>query len=91
MVDQIESCGTGNLKEARRIAGLLYNLHRFVHEDKVHHHLRCKIAAWLRRLIPSPYMRPPMPRPEQEEVYTMREVLKGAGFSVITTKRSAPL
>jgi 4-hydroxy-tetrahydrodipicolinate synthase len=86
MVDQIESCRAGNLKEARRIAGLLYKLHRFVHEDKVHHHLRYKIAAWLRGLIPSPYMRPPMPRPEKEEVFTMREVLKGAGFSVISNE-----
>jgi len=86
MVDQMESCRAENLKEARRIAGLLYKLHHFVHEDKVHHNLRYKIAAWLRGRIPSPYMRPPMPPPGREEVLTMREVLKGAGFSVISNE-----
>jgi 4-hydroxy-tetrahydrodipicolinate synthase len=83
MVDQIAACKSGNLEEARRIAGVLRSLQHFVHEDKVHHHLRYKIGAWLRGLIPSPYMRPPMPRPDSTEVFTMRDLLKNAGFSVI--------
>jgi dihydrodipicolinate synthase/N-acetylneuraminate lyase len=83
MVDQIGACKMGNLKEARRIAGVLRSLQHFVHEDKVHHHLRYKIGAWLRGLIPSPYMRPPMPRPDRTEIFAMRDLLRNAGLTVI--------
>ena len=43
-----------------------------------------KIAFGLRSL--DHHMRPPMPCPGRDEVLTMRQVFKGAGFSVISNK-----
>lgn len=84
MIDQIEACRAGNFAEGRKIAQKLRQLHFCIHEDKVHHHLRYKIATWLRGMISSPYMRPPMPSPEREEVFALRDILKSLGFNVIS-------
>ena len=51
--------------------------------------LRYKVAAWLRGLIPNCYMRPPMPRPTEEEIATLHALLAGAGLSVIEMKQAA--
>ena len=84
MVDYIQAVKTGNLGERQNIWASLSRLHKFVREDKTHHHLRYKIGAWLRGLIPHPFMRPPMPRPGREETLTLRDLLKNVGFSVIS-------
>jgi 4-hydroxy-tetrahydrodipicolinate synthase len=86
MVDHIEAWRSGNLGEANRVWPALKKLHGYVHHDKTHHHLRYKIAAWLRGLIPSPYMRPPMPSPQKDETMMLRDLLKNAGLKVISDK-----
>lgn len=83
MVDHIQAWRAGNIREANRIWPSLKKLHGYVHQDKTHHHLRYKIAAWLRGLIPSPFMRPPMPCPQREETLILRDLLKKVGLSVI--------
>jgi 4-hydroxy-tetrahydrodipicolinate synthase len=45
--------------------------------------VRYQTATWLRGLIPSPFMRPPMPLPRQIEIDTIYGLLKNAGLSVI--------
>lgn len=86
MVDHIQAWRNDDIKQAKKIWPSLKKLHGYVHQDKTHHHLRYKIATWLRGLIPSPFMRPPMPRPEREETMMLRDLLKGAGLNVIGEK-----
>lgn len=86
MVDHIQAWRDGNIAEANRLWPSLKRLHGYVHQDKTHHHLRYKIAAWLRGLIPSPFMRPPMPRPEKDETMMLRDFLKNAGLDVISDR-----
>jgi 4-hydroxy-tetrahydrodipicolinate synthase len=86
MVDHIVAWRSGNIAEANRLWPTLKRLHGFVHQDKTHHHLRYKLAAWLRGLIPSPFMRPPMPCPEKEETMMLRDLLKNIGFQVISDR-----
>ncbi|MFH1651063.1 MAG: dihydrodipicolinate synthase family protein, partial [Chloroflexota bacterium] len=86
MVDHITAWKKQDLKEAERIwkdAGL-DNLHEYVYRGWSRFHLRDKLGGWLRGLYPSYRSRPPMPRPRQEEVLTLRERLIGAGFDVIS-------
>jgi dihydrodipicolinate synthase/N-acetylneuraminate lyase len=83
MVDHIQAWREDDIKKAKKVWPALKKLHGYVHEDKTHHHLRYKIAAWLRGLIPNPFMRPPMPQPEREETLILRELLKNAGLTVI--------
>ena len=84
MVDHIEAWRSGDLKKAQSIWPPLQKLQTYIREDKTHHHLRYKIGAWLRGLIPSPFMRPPMPRPGREETLIIRDLLKKVGLSVIS-------
>jgi len=84
MVDYLEAWKSGDKETAARLWPGLQKLHNFVREDKSHHHLKYKIATWLRGLIPSPYMRPPMPRPEREETLILRDLLKNLGLNVIS-------
>ena len=86
MVDHIQAWRSGNIGEANKVWPALKKLHGYVHHDKTHHHLRYKIAAWLRGLIPSPYMRPPMPSPQRDETIMLRDLLKNAGLKVISDK-----
>lgn len=83
MVDHIEAWRRNDIARAKGLWPPLKRLHAYVHQDKAHHHLRYKVGAWLRGLIPSPFMRPPMPRPEREEVLKLKELLQAAGFDVI--------
>jgi 4-hydroxy-tetrahydrodipicolinate synthase len=52
-------------------------------------HLRYQTATWLRGLIPSPFMRPPMPRPRQIEIDTIYGLLENMGLSVIDKSDAA--
>ncbi|MBI2371445.1 MAG: dihydrodipicolinate synthase family protein [Deltaproteobacteria bacterium] len=83
MVDHIQAWRSGEIAQAKGIWAPLKRLHGYVMEDKTHHHLRYKLATWLRGLIPSPYMRPPMPRPGREETFRLRDLLREAGLHVI--------
>jgi 4-hydroxy-tetrahydrodipicolinate synthase len=86
MVDHIEAWRNDDIKKAKALWPSLKKLHGYVHQDKTHHHLRYKICAWLRGLIPSPYMRPPMPTPEREETLALKDMLKANGLNVISDK-----
>lgn len=83
MLEHIQAWRAGDIQKARRIWPPLKKLHGYVHGDKTHHHLKYKVATWLRGLIPSPFMRPPMPWPVREEAYVLRDLLQGVGIRVI--------
>jgi len=61
----------------------LRDLHEYIYSDYSRLHLRYKIAAWLRGLIPSYRTRPPMPRPKPEEISTLTRLLEAANVRVI--------
>src|SRR6185369_17702519 len=48
--------------------GGLAALQEYVFSEFSRLHVRYKTAAWLRGFIPSPAMRPPMPRPRRAEI-----------------------
>jgi 4-hydroxy-tetrahydrodipicolinate synthase len=89
MIDHIQAWKRGDLEEACRIwkAGLVA-LHEYVYGDYSRLHVRYKVAAWLRGLIPLPFMRPPMPEPRSEEVSTLRDLIKNAGYEPIPKRDS---
>lgn len=60
----------------------LVDLHEYV-ADMGRLHIRYKTATWLAGLIPSPFMRPPMPRPRRIEVARLNELLGKAGIETI--------
>ena len=73
-----------DVDEATRIWNSgLENLQHYVYSEYSRLHVRYKIATWLRGLIPLPSMRPPMPKPKKAEITNLRDLLKGAGLSVI--------
>ena len=51
-------------------------------------HIRYKTATWLRGLIPSPFMRAPMPKPKQEEIDTLYRLLAALDLPVIDLKET---
>jgi len=61
----------------------LRQLQEHVFSDFGRLHVRYKTAAWLRGLIPSPRMRPPMPKPRRVEVEDLITRLEAAGLTVI--------
>ncbi len=90
MLDHIDAWEKNDVVEARRIwEDGLSELHDYIYSDYSRLHLRYKIAAWLRGLIPNCYMRPPMPRPTAEEIATIHALLADAGLSVIELKQAA--
>jgi len=89
MLDHLEAWKRRDFEAALKIwnSGLV-QLHEYV-ADMGRLHIRYKTAAWLRGLIPNPFMRPPMPRPRQIEIDTLYELLQAAGLSVIDKKEAA--
>lgn len=85
MLDHIDAWKAGDVKKAREIwdEGGLGALHDYIYGDYSRLHLRYKIAAWLRGLIPSWQTRPPMPAPRQDEIETIYALLEQCGVSVI--------
>jgi 4-hydroxy-tetrahydrodipicolinate synthase len=84
MLNHINAWRKGNLKEARRIWNNgLGELQAYVGSELSRLHVRYKVAAWLRGFISHPFMRPPMPKPGEEEVQILRELLLAAGMTVI--------
>jgi len=84
MLAHIAAWRSGDIELAREIwiGGGLAALHDYVYDEMGRLHVRYKIAAWLRELIDSPLMRPPMPKPRLEEIRILRELLIGAGLHV---------
>jgi 4-hydroxy-tetrahydrodipicolinate synthase len=85
MLDHIDAARSGDFTKARSIwnEGGLGSLHDYIYDDYSRLHLRYKIAAWLRGLIPSPRARPPMPRPKAEEIATLRRLMANAQIEII--------
>lgn len=86
MLDHLEAWDNKDLDRARAIwnAGL-YDLQDYVAEMS-RLHIRYKIATWLRGLIPNPFMRPPMPKPERQEIDAIYNLLKKVNLPVIDLK-----
>lgn len=89
MLDHLEAWKRRDFEAAYKIwNGGLVQLHEYV-ADMGRLHVRYKTAAWLRGLIPNPFMRPPMPQPRQVEIDRLYELLKAAGLSVIDKKEAS--
>lgn len=83
MLDHIEAMRNNDLVAARKVwDGGMVRLHEYVYSEPGRLHIRYKIATWLRGLIASPRMRPPMPAPRPEEVRKLDELMRGAGLPV---------
>ena len=88
MLDHLAAWDAKDIDKARTIwDGGLVQLHEYV-ADMGRLHIRYKTAAWLRGLIPSPYMRAPMPKPRQVEIDTLYRLLKNLGFELIEVKET---
>jgi len=85
MMEHIQAIRNGDLVNAKRIwVNGLSDLHDYIYSDYSRLHVRYKIATWLRGLIPSPYMRPPMPSPSLEEVKTITQLFTKMGAKIIS-------
>lgn len=88
MLDHLEAWDNKDIDRATQIwNGGLYQLQDYV-ADMGRLHIRYKTATWLRGLIPSPFMRPPMPKPRQEEIDTIYRLLKNLRLPVIDIKET---
>jgi dihydrodipicolinate synthase/N-acetylneuraminate lyase len=84
MLDHIDAWRHGDLERANAIwNGGLAELHEFVYETWGRLHIRYKTATWLRGVIGSPFMRPPMPKPRKAEVETLYKLLTRMDVSVV--------
>lgn len=88
MLDHIDAWRANDVAEARRIwvQGGLRDLHEYIYSDYSRLHVRYKIAAWLRGLIPSCRTRPPMPAAKPEEIATLKRLLDGAGLAACESR-----
>lgn len=90
MLRHIQSWRTGKVAEATEIWNHgLATLQEWMYSDYSRLHIRYKVATWLRGLIPHPFMRPPMPRPSNEEIQTLARLMKGAGLKVLNDEQIA--
>jgi 4-hydroxy-tetrahydrodipicolinate synthase len=88
MLDHLEAWDNKEIDKAREIwDGGLSQLQEYI-ADMGRLHIRYKTAAWLRGLIPSPFMRAPMPKPQQVEIDTIYRLLQQLGLSVIELKET---
>jgi 4-hydroxy-tetrahydrodipicolinate synthase len=88
MLDHLEAWDNKDIDKAREIwDGGLSQLQEYV-ADMGRLHIRYKTAAWLRGLIPSPFMRAPMPKPQQVEIDTIYRLLQQLRLSVIELKET---
>jgi dihydrodipicolinate synthase/N-acetylneuraminate lyase len=88
MLDHLEAWDQKDIDKACKIwNGGLVQLHEYV-ADMGRLHIRYKTAAWLRGLIPNPFMRSPMPKPRQEEIDSLYRLLKAANMPVIDLKET---
>jgi 4-hydroxy-tetrahydrodipicolinate synthase len=77
MLDHIEAWHRSDVVRAREVwySGLS-QLHDYIYADGSRQHVRYKLGAYVRGLIASPTMRPPLPPPFPEEVATMRRLME---------------
>lgn len=83
MLDHLDAWDDKDVERATNIwNGGLRQLHGYI-ADMGRLHIRYKTATWLRGLIPSPYMRSPMPQPKQQEIDSIYRLLKLLNLPVI--------
>lgn len=88
MLDHLDAWDKKDIDLATKIwNGGLYQLQDYI-ADMGRLHIRYKTATWLRGLIPHPFMRPPMPKPRQEEVDTIYRLLMNLELPVIDKKET---
>lgn len=87
MLEHIKAWENLDVKKSREIwdSGLA-KLQEYVYSEYSRLHIRYKTATWLRGLIPNPWMRPPLPKPTQDEVQTLYKLLKDCKLNVIDKK-----
>ncbi|KAH8810624.1 dihydrodipicolinate synthase/N-acetylneuraminate lyase [Xylogone sp. PMI_703] len=85
MIAHIKAWRANDISQARKIwDGGLAELHEYVYEHYGRLHIRYKTATWLRGVVDSPFMRPPMPKPRKEEVATIYKLLSRMDVSIIS-------
>ena len=86
MLDHIDAWKRGDVATATKIwTSGLSELQAF-QKGEGRLHVRYKIGAYLRGLVDSPAMRPPMPQPRAEEIETMHRLMSKVGIAVIDKK-----
>lgn len=84
MLQHVAAFQAGDLEAALAIwDGGLRQLQEFVFAEPSRLHIRTKIGAWIAGHVPHPMMRPPMPKPMPEECTRIRDLMVGAGCSVL--------
>lgn len=92
MLKHIALAREGRAKEAFALwNGGLAELQEWMYSDMSRLHLRYKVAAWLRGLVPHPYMRRPMPAPRRDEIESLVRLMRAAGLSLIDEAAIAAL
>lgn len=87
MMAHIGAWRSGDVARATEIwCGGLAALQEYVFSEFSRLHVRYKTAAWLRGFIPSPAMRPPMPRPRRAEIDALARLLADADLPVISKR-----
>ena len=87
MIDHITAWKKGDLAEANRIwKSGLEDLQYYIDALLSRLHNRYKAAAWIRGLIPLPFMKVPNLPPTREELTTIRELMVALGLDVIPQK-----
>jgi len=88
MLDHLDAWDARDIDKACAIwNGGLCELHEYI-ADMGRLHIRYKTATWLRGLIPNPFMRAPMPKPKQEEIDTIYQLLTSFNLDVIEMKET---
>ncbi|QQO09103.1 dihydrodipicolinate synthase family protein [Breznakiella homolactica] len=88
-IELITALRAGNYGEAKKfwLEKGLYNLHNYVGRSHARLHTVFKVAAWLKGLYPTPYLRLPMILPLKSEIDDLRVLLTAAGQPVISEDR----
>ena len=83
-IDHVLAWRRNDLARARKIwNGGLMAIQDYVFGDYARLHIRYKVGAWLRGLVPHPFMRPPQPKPLISECREMTRLLRNLGLDVI--------
>lgn len=85
MVDHLDAWRQEDVKKATNIwKSGLEELQYYIYSDYSRLHVRYKLATWIRGLIPLPFMRPPMPKPNKQEISTLKVLIAKAGLDVLS-------
>ena len=84
MLTHLQAWEKGDIAAARKAwdSGMA-QLHEYIYAEPGRLHVRYKLGAWMRGLIDSPRMRPPMPEPRKEEIETTARLMAAAGIKLV--------